>query len=400
MSREHYQVFSKSKIADLELKNRLVRSATCESGMTKDGKITDKMSELYKNLAAGGAGMIITGHMAVMEKGKALPHQTLICDDKYIREISPIADIIHNTQNDCFAVAQLSHAGRQVAHDNKTAECVGPSDVPSTVIQNNARVLDEDEIESIIDAFADAIGRVKQAGFDAVQLHSAHGWLLSSFLSPYTNKRKDKYGGSVKNRVRILKAIIDKARAKVKDFPILIKINCDDNVENGINISNFPELAKEIENTGFDAIEISGAMWDCLSRSEEELGFFPAPIPEAHIKIGNDEKQSYYEKYTDDLDLNIPVILLGGHRNIEFLEKIITKQKADFFSFSRPLICEPDLPNRWLNGTGTEKADCVSCNSCLLTIKYSTLKCMMKKNSLTQKITKNAVPHLWKLLFK
>ena len=223
---------------------------------------------------------------------------------------------------------------------------------------------------------------------------------MSSFLSPYTNRRDDQYGGSIKKRVAILREIIEKARESVDDFPILIKMNCTDHIEGGIDIEVFCEVAKEVEAMGFDAVEVSGGMWDCLSRSEEELGFFPLPIPESRTRINNLDKQSYFVHAAERLDIDIPVIVVGGHRNVESLEKIINRGMVDFFSFARPLISEPDLPNRWLEGRGSEKADCVSCNSCLLEIKSKPLKCVLKQNRLKQKIVKNVTPHIWKMLLK
>ena len=151
---------------------------------------------------------------------------------------------------------------------------------------------------------------------------------------------------------------------------------------------------------GFDAIEVSGGIWDCLARSEKELGFFPLPIPESRTRINSLEKQSYYVAAAEKVTLGIPLIVVGGHRNIESLEEIANRGKIDFFSMSRPLISEPDLPNRWLEGVGSEKADCVSCNSCLLEVKSKPLKCVLKQSKVKQKIIKNLVPHMWKLIVK
>jgi len=400
MRRDNYKLFSERKIANLTIKNRLVRSATYEGSMTEDGKVTSDMLKLYKNLAEGGVGTIITGHMAVRPEGKGHHRQTCIYDDSYIAEIAKIAELVHESGTDCKIIGELSYAGRQVLHDNNVAECVGPSDVPSPLLQKKARVLSIDDIQKIINYFADAIVRLNQAGYDGAQLHGAHGYLLSSFISPYTNKREDQYGGSLQNRLAILKEIINKAREKVDDFPILIKVNCTDHIDGGIDMETFTEVAKEIEAMGFDAIEVSGGMWDCLIRTEEELGFFPLPIPEARTRINSLDKQSYFVPSAEKLDLDIPVIVVGGHRNVENLENIINKGAVDFFSFARPLISEPDLPNRWLEGRGSEKADCVSCNSCVLEIKSKPLKCILKQNRLKQKIVKTVTPHVWKMLLK
>ena len=163
------------------------------------------------------------------------------------------------------------------------------------------------------------------------------------------------------------------------NFPILIKVNCDDQVENGIDKNNFPELAEQMEKAGVDAIEVSCEMWNCLVRSKKDLRFMPLPIPESRTWINAEKKQSYFASHTKNLNLAIPIILVGGNKNIETLEKMKGQGHIDFFSFSRPLICEPDLPNRWLEGRGSKKADCISCNTCVITLQKGTT-CLLKED--------------------
>jgi 2,4-dienoyl-CoA reductase-like NADH-dependent reductase (Old Yellow Enzyme family) len=142
-------------------------------------------------------------------------------------------------------------------------------------------------------------------------------------------------------------------------------MNCTDYVEGGTDIDTFPQLARQVEGAGVDAIEISGGMWDCLVRSEEQLGFRPVPAPESHTRIHTPQKQSYFLEYAERLEVQTPVILVGGNRDVERLEAIIQQGKVDLISLCRPLISEPHLPRRWLEGTGKSTADCISCNSCL-----------------------------------
>lgn len=400
MQRNEYRLFSRGRIASLTTKNRLVRSATYESSMTEDGRVTPDILDLYRNLAKGGVGTIITGHMAVQYEGKGGERQICIYDDRYIDEIAKIAEVVHSTEPECRIIAQLTHAGRQVLYDNAIADCVGPSEMPSPILKKTSRALATDEIERIINCFSDAIVRVQKAGYDGVQLHGAHGYLLSSFFSPYTNRREDKYGGTIEKRLTIVKEILQRARAGVGDFPILIKINCTDHIEGGVDEQTFSVMARALETFGIDAIEVSGGMWDCLSRSEAELGFYPLPIPESRTRIHKPEKQSYFLGPAESLDLNIPVIVVGGHRHVERLEEIMKRGEIDFLSLSRPLISEPDLPERWRKGQGSAKADCVSCNSCLWQLKSTPLHCIFKQNRFKQKIMKNMSPHVWKLGFR
>jgi NADH:flavin oxidoreductases, Old Yellow Enzyme family len=397
MDRSNYKVFSEGRIGNLVLKNRLVRSATCEYKMTVDGKTTDTILNIYKELAAGGVGMIISSLMAVTLNGKGAPNQMCIYGDEYINEISKVADIVHHTDSNCVIIAQLCHAGRQVTLENKIAECVGPSTMESSILVKTARELTADEIKSIIRSFVDSIVRVKKAGFDGAQLHAAHGYLLSSFLSPYTNKRTDSFGGSVKNRARIIKDIVTLARKEVGNFPIFIKMNCDDHVVGGISKDSFCELIKEIELSGVDAIEISGGIWDCLVRTEDELGFIPVPIPESRTKIDNLDKQSYYYSYVKNLKTTVPVILVGGNRNIELMEKLLQEGSIEFISLARPLIAEPNLPNRWFNYIGKETTACVSCNACLA---FKECGCALKKKKIKREMFEEGFSQLWRESFK
>ncbi len=401
MSRENYKLFSEGRLGGLSVKNRLVRSATYEACATDAGSVTEKMLCLYKDLAAGGVGTIITGHMAVCLSGRAMPRQTCIHSDAFIDDLARLAEAVHNQGDNCKVIAQLSHCGRQVTHHNHEAECVGPSEVPSPLLRKQCRKLTTKEVKKVIQDFAAGIERVKKAGFDGVQLHAAHGWLLSSFMSPYTNRRKDEYGGSLKNRTRIVREIAASARKKTGDFPLLIKINATDYIDGGISENTFPELAREVKASGFDAIEVSGGMWDCLVRTEAELGFRPMPIPEAHTRISSPEKQSYFSKAVESLHLDKPVILVGGNRNADRLEELLQTSAVDFISLSRPLISEPDLPRRWLEGKGSPGTDCVSCNSCLQTISAGgSLECMLKQNRIKQEIVRRFAPKLWKFLLK
>jgi 2,4-dienoyl-CoA reductase-like NADH-dependent reductase (Old Yellow Enzyme family) len=359
MRRHHYKVFSEGKIGSLTLPNRLVRSATWDPSILYQRRMTEEVESLYDEVAAGGVGLIITGDFSVIPKGildevKSGGRRMSYADVK-IEGFANLAKKVHATAPRCKILAQLS--GEYPG--------VGPSDIPSPFRGTKLKPLSTEQIRAIVNCFIQAIAGVKDDGFDGVQLHAAHGGLLSRFLSPYTNRREDEHGGSIENRARIIREIVDGARRMVGDFPILIKMNCTDYVEGGIDIDTFPELAQAIESSGVDAIEISGGMWDCLVRPEDELGFRPVPAPESHTGIKSPEKQSYFLKFAEKLKLDVPVIMVGGNRDVERLEEIIKQGKVDFFALCRPLISEPDLPKRWLEGRGSSGTDCISCNACI-----------------------------------
>jgi 2,4-dienoyl-CoA reductase-like NADH-dependent reductase (Old Yellow Enzyme family) len=357
MKRDKYKIFSEGRIGPLTLPNRLVRSSTWDPSILGIRRVTDQVIDLYRALAAGGVGLIITGGLPVFRE--RFPDEagsgSKTYSDLRIKGIEKMAQVVHAAGTGCKIVAQL-----EVGYIN-----AGPSEHLSPFAQEAARPLASEEIQQIVDCFVEAMLHMKKAGFDGVQLHAAHGGLLSQFLSPYTNRRTDDYGGRVHNRARIVREIVSKVREQAGNWPILIKLNCTDYVEGGVDIDTFPELAREIERSGVDAIEISGGMWDCLVRPEEELGFRPVPAPESHTRIGQPGKQSYFMKYAEKLDLNLPLILVGGNRDIERLEAILRRGTVDFVALCRPLIREPDLPKRWLEGRGSHTTNCISCNSCL-----------------------------------
>lgn len=341
-SRDRYLLFSPGRIGSLELPNRLVRTATAENAWAGE-RLSEEGLRLYRGLAAGGAGLIISGYMAVMPGGRAGDLQTRLWDDAHIPAARGLARAVRETSRNCRVVAQIVHTGMQT----QAAEPVGPTATPWPRLGIKPRALATGEVESIVAAFARSAGRAREAGFHGVELHAAHGYLLSSFLSPYTNTRTDKYGGSVERRVTVVREIVEQARPLVgRDFPILIRINGDDHVRGGIDIDSLPELAREIEKTGVQAVDVSGS-------NAGRRG------------IAGPREESFYLKHAQALRLKIPVIATGGNRSIERLEQAARAAGPQFFGFARPLIREPDLPRRWREGRGPAEAACISCGRCM-----------------------------------
>ncbi len=341
-SRDRYTLFSPGRISGLRLANRLVRTATAENAWRGDS-LSEEGLQLYRDLAAGGVGLIITGYMAVMPEGRASDLQTRLWEDRHIPAVRELARVIRDTNKNCKVVAQIAHAGMQT----QVAEPVGPTETLWRKVKTKPRALAAKEVEAIVAAFAQAIRRAKEAGFDGVELHGAHGYLLSAFLSPYTNTRTDKYGGSVEKRVAIVREIIAQARPLVGPaFPILIRMNGDDHVAGGIDMDSLPEVAREIEKAGVEAVDLSGN-----NASREN--------------ITTPEQESYYLKHAQALRLKIPVIATGGNRSVERLDQAARTGGPQFFGFARPLISEPDLPRRWREGRGPAEAACISCGRCM-----------------------------------
>ena len=363
--REDLRAFHPGRIGGLVIRNRLVRSATFES-RAENGKVTDELSNFYRTLTRGGVGLIITGHVAVHPEGYMTPKMTQISDDSFIPGLRRIARVVHDQNNNCKIVIQLNHPGRQTL-PTTDRESIAPSAVYDTLYKRTPREMRVREIEEMIDCFAEGIRRAREAEFDGVQLHAAHGWLLSSFLSPHTNRRQDGYGGTTAKRTRIIREIVEKGRKKVGiGFPILVKMNSDDCFPGGINLEEALRIVKEFSALGFSAIEVSGGIRESLARSEEELGWKPVPIPEARVGIAREDQEAFFYSGAKAIKkvVNLPVILVGGIRSLDKIEEILEEGSVDFCAMARPFIREPNLPKKFFRRE-TQKAACISCNACL-----------------------------------
>jgi 2,4-dienoyl-CoA reductase-like NADH-dependent reductase (Old Yellow Enzyme family) len=227
--------------------------------------------------------------------------------------------------------------------------------------------LSVEEIEQMIEAFAEGVRRAQEAGFDGAQLHAAHGWLLSSFLSPRTNQRQDRYGGSTENRARIVTEIYQRARKKVgESFPILVKFNTTDFLSGGMDQEETIRVGKILAETGFAALEASGGMWEAVTRTKEELGWPPVLLPESRTGIRTTEQEGYFLPAAGALKekTTATVISIGGYRSFSRIEAALNSGAADFISLARPLVRQPDLPHLWYTG-GPDRCKCISCNACL-----------------------------------
>jgi 2,4-dienoyl-CoA reductase-like NADH-dependent reductase (Old Yellow Enzyme family) len=391
-------VFTPCRIGQLEIKNRLVRSSTFEQAATEKGEVSDALIGLHCNLAKGGVGLILTGIAWVYTKMAAPPMIMRADNDSFIAGMKRLTSSIHKAVTDCKIILQLHHPGRQVisnlsdherlssvyppayktyalkhpdiagdTHAPHYIEATAPSAIYDALFQRTPRALELEEIEKIIDDYADGIRRAKESGFDGAQLNAAHGWLLSSFMSPVTNQRDDIYGGSTENRTRIVREIIRRARKCVgDDFPILIKFNTTDFLPGGIDIDEAIRIGKILIDAGFDALEASGGMWESVTRSQQELKWIPVILPESRTGIKTSDQEAYFLPAAKALKDNTQakIISVGGYKTFSVIESAIACGATDFISLSRPLVRQPDLPMLWNIG-GTDKAECVSCNACL-----------------------------------
>ncbi len=345
-------LFEPTQINKLTLANRFVRSATWEGLAGDDGSVTPRLIDRANELARGGIGLIITGHAFVSPEGRAGKWQLGIYSDNLIPGLAEMTSSVHRLGGKI--AAQLAHAGAHGAFNLSKLEPIGPSVSPDGSKPASREMTDHD-MKTVIDAFAAAALRSKTAGFDAVQIHAAHGYLLSQFLSPYFNKRNDKYGGNITNRARLALEVVKAVRSTVgPDFPVFIKINSEDFLPGGLTVEEMIDAAMMLETHGVDGIEMSGGTF--LSGKN---------IPSRPGKSGQDTPEAYYEK-TAQLyreKVRIPLVLVGGIRTYETAERLIAEGLADYLALCRPLIREPGLINRWKSGD-RRPALCISDNGC------------------------------------
>jgi 2,4-dienoyl-CoA reductase-like NADH-dependent reductase (Old Yellow Enzyme family) len=343
-------IFDPVNIGNLELKNRIVRSATAEMKADAEGALTDGYVPVFEGLAKGGVGAIITGMFGVDEYSGFGPGTPNTYHAGFVQGFRQFADLVHSYG--CRIIIQLVHVGAKGMFPEEGKQPLGPSDL-SIPRAKPARAMTREEIAALAASFAEAASRCKEAGADGVQIHAAHGYLISQFLSPSTNKRTDEYGGAIENRGRILLEILDAMRASTGgDFPIWVKINCKDLVEESVTMDECVWLCKELEKRGLDAIELSAGM-----------GYDRNTSPSKRIKGEEDEGSFAPEALALAEEAGIPVISTGGFRTPDVIEMWLNKGNIAAIGLSRPLICEPGLVSRWEAGD-REKARCISCSRC------------------------------------
>lgn len=344
-------LFDKTELAGMRLKNRFIRSATYDGFADKNGHMTKKLYKIYENLAKGGVGTIITGMTFVSDLENVYPGQSGIYDDTFIDEYQVLTEMAH--QYNVNIIMQLAYIGSQTSVNVNSGKAVwGPSSVADLAYKNTPKEMTREEIVFVQKSFADAAYRAKEAGFDGIQIHAAHGYLLSKFLTPYYNRRTDQYAGNRENRFRMVLETFQAIRDRVgSSYPVFIKINSEDFMKQGMTFSDCKYVCRKLEEMGINAIEISGG--SLSSRPNEG---FARKIPP--------EKKSYYEKYAAEIAQKIktPIILVGGNRDVGDMTKILNNTAVEYISLSRPLICESDLINRWKKDTAPAK--CISCNKC------------------------------------
>ena len=390
-------LFTPGTVGAVTTANRFVRSATYECMATREGAVTDELAGFYKNLARGGVGLIITGHMYVHPQGRAANRQIGICSDTMIPGLKRIVDAVHKAGGKI--IFQIAHAGRQTRRNSVPGRPLAPSKGRrDPVFFVRPREMTDEDISETIESFGRAARRATQAGADGIQLHAAHGYLISQFLSPFFNRRTDGWGGSDENRFRFLRDVMGAVRKELpRERALLIKMNGHDYTpREGVTPSLAARYALWLEQMGIDGIELScgtGAYsFLSMSRGDVPVDDFVSGLPwwmkypARRVLKGLSGTYPLQEAFNREAARQVrsvlrdtPLILVGGMRHRSSMEAVLEAGDADFIALSRPLVREPHLV------TGMEKgkidhASCVSCNRCLAAVANNrTLRCYLKE---------------------
>jgi len=346
-------LFDRTHVGGLELKNRFIRSATRDGLADARGHVTEELLQVYQDLAQGGVGTIITGHAYVtnLEQSQQ-PRQMGIYDDACIDGYQRLTQAVH--AHGANILMQINCVGPQTYGAGNGRLIWGPSPVEDLFTKITPKEMALEDISFLQDAFAQGALRAKKAGFDGVQIHAAHGYVLSKFLNPYYNRRTDEYGGSIEDRARMLLETYSAIRGEVgAAYPVLIKINCSDFMDQGMTFEDCRYVCKRLAESGISAIEVS----------DGNLASWPNEGPIRMIKAG---QEHYFRDYAAKLakEIAVPIISVGGNREFEALTETVNQTRIEYVSLSRPLICESNLISRWQSGD-LRRAKCTSCNKCL-----------------------------------
>ena len=344
-------LFDPVSIGTLSLKNRILRSATHERAYDAEReRFSPFLAPIYKALAEGGVGAIITGMMGVGPNARLMPSMPDATTATAASEFRILADLVHDY--DCPILVQLSHCGKRSTVTENDGPAWGPMDTAQSS-GKQVKAMNAADIATVAQGFATAAARCRDAGIDGVQIHGAHGYALSQFCSPYFNKRTDEYGGCIKGRSRIIFEVYDAVRQKVgKDYPVWIKLSGREIVDEATTWEEFLWLCRELEARGINAIECSGGVGENAKTSSSQV-----------VLKEEDEGTFATEALTLADAVSVPVISVCGYRTPAIINDRLNKGNIAAISLCRPLLAEPGLVNRWLSGD-LAKSPCISCNQC------------------------------------
>lgn len=341
-------LFSPITINGMTLKNRAVMPPMGTGYGNADSTVSDRLLAYLARRAQGGTGLIITEVCAVVPRGKGFPNEIGVWSDEFIPGLARIPKTLHDYG--AKAALQLHHAGRETFEAAAGAMPEAPSAIPSVILGQPCEAMSPERIAEIIDAFARAAGRARQAGFDAVELHGAHGYLLNQFLSPFSNRREDEYGGSEENRMRFILEIIASVRKVVgNDFPVWIRVSADEVVRGGYDLSLMKKFAPKMVAAGIDAIHCS-------------VGVYSTPGSLSIASMDTDPGFNLFRARVLKEVVDVPIIGVGRIHNPELADQAIARGDADLISFGRQHLTDPDFINKAREGNLDDIRYCTACN--------------------------------------
>ncbi|GGP54617.1 NADH:flavin oxidoreductase [Shewanella saliphila] len=346
-------LFTETRIGNMALKNRFVRSATWENMATEDGHMTEKLYGIYEELAKGEVGLIVTGYANIVEEEKPNAGMMGMYNDSFVDEYQKLTDLVH--VYDAKIIMQLAYGGTKTTHNIGERVIYAPSEVCERGTKTLGKAMTKAEIDYIVQAFAQASRRAQKSGFDGVEIHAAHTYLINQFLSPYYNRREDEYGGSLDNRMRFLLDIYAETRKLVgDDYPILVKLTASEFFEGGLTFDETRTVCQKLAAIGVDAIIISG---NIHGKANTMVGEF--------FDGYTIQEEGYFHEYGHAIsqDVNVPIITVGGLTDIDAIEEIANTTDIQFFALSRPLLSEPHLIKRWKEGDRAP-VECERCSKC------------------------------------
>lgn len=354
------KLFSPFKIGSLSIQNRMVMSPMETHLCDKEGFVTEEIIAYYRERALGGVGYITIENTAIDTVGRVNDGMLCIYDDKFVPGLKKLTDSIHAVGGKI--VIQLSHAGKEALPYFTGSEPVAPSAIPSPLTKQVPRELTVEEIKSIIRKFADGATRAVRAGFDGVEIHMAHGYLVNQFLSPESNVRTDDYGGDTTRRSRFAREIVESIRSHApKDYPVICRISADEYTDTGLKLEESREIAKILEKAGASAIHVSACNY--------ASAFFNIPCyyleEGCFVHLAEGIKSA----------VKIPVLAVGRIVNPEMAENVLQENKADLIALGRTLIADPHFPNKVKEGRLDDIRTCISCNRCIESISDKKLVC-------------------------
>lgn len=341
-------LFSEIQIGNLTLKNR-VAFAPIENGYANaGGMITERLIRFFEKCAQNECGLVFTGSVAVDFDGKGVPSQLEIFDETRLPGLRELVERLH--KKGCKAATQLYHAGRQIGHDNLFTP-IAPSPVNCKLFENLAppKEMDKADLERIREKFRISTKRALDMGFDLIEIHFAHGYLLHSFLSPYSNQRTDEYGGSPENRMRypleILKTVIEEVNGKV---PVGVRLSVEEYLEGGLGFEEAIDICKAVQAAGADVLSVSAGSYDSM-----EYMIQPMHVPAGFLR-------GYARKLKEIL--SIPVMVAGRLNTAELIRDVIEKDDADIVAVGRGFIADPEITRKIKENRDEEIRCCTGCN--------------------------------------